>query len=426
MEKNIVVVGLGYVGLPLVLHLAKNFKVVGFDTNTTRVLDLTVGCDTNGEYSRDEIRANRENRSFTANPKCIGNSDFIIVTVPTPITNGNKPDLRPLESASKLIGQHIKRTNSPIVVYESTVYPGVTEEVCVPIIEKHSQLKCGDDFFVGYSPERVNPGDKVNTIDTITKVVAGMDEDVLDAVDDVYSSFTKTHRASSIKVAEAAKVIENSQRDLNIAFVNELALIFDKLGIDTLDVLEAAGTKWNFLPFRPGLVGGHCISVDPYYLTYKAEDSGIMSQVILAGRKVNDSMAHHVVEMISKGLNKHKLAVNGSHVLIMGATFKENCKDVRNSKIVNIVTELEENGAKVDIVDPFYEKAEIPGYNKKGIPLSDASFFNVDPDIILYAVAHDVFAEKGYTAEKLSEIMDHPLIIDIKGTLGKHPDVIRL
>lgn len=420
---NIVVVGLGYVGLPLALHLSKNFNVTGFDTNEKRVLDLIVGCDTNREYSREQIREYGANKKFTSDPRCIIDADFIIVTVPTPITNGNKPDLTPLEDASELIGTYINHRHWPIVVYESTVYPGVTEEVCVPIIEKHSKLKCGDDFFVGYSPERVNPGDQVNTIDKITKVVSGEDEDVLDVVDHVYSSFTKTHRASSIKVAEASKVIENSQRDLNIAFVNELALIFEKLGIDTLDVLEAAGTKWNFLPFRPGLVGGHCISVDPYYLTYKAEDSGVMSQVILAGRKVNDSMAHHVVELVTKGLNSKKKAVNGSSVLILGATFKENCKDTRNSKIADVVKELEDNGADVYVYDPFYQLADIPGFNGK-IGLGDSIIKDGvwKCDCIIYAVDHDDY--KNLTATRLSEQSD--VIVDIKGALGKHENVIRL
>lgn len=286
-------------------------------------------------------------------------------------------------------------------------------------------MTCGKGFAVGYSPERVNPGDKVHTITTITKIVAGMDEVTLSKVDYVYSSITETHRASSIKVAEAAKVIENSQRDLNIAFVNELALIFDRLGIDTLDVLEAAGTKWNFLNFKPGLVGGHCISVDPYYLTWKAETAGIMSQVIAAGRQVNDQMPHHVVELISRGLNKRKKAVNGSKILILGATFKENCKDVRNSKVEDIILELEELGATVHVHDPFYTDEEIPFHKvRRGVKYT--TDMNGDPnvDAIVLAVAHDHY--KHFDVDRFSVLMSQPVIIDLKGMFPKHPDVIRL
>lgn len=431
--EHICVLGLGYVGLPLAMHLSKHFEVIGLDNNETRVLDLIVGCDTNKEYTRNEIREAKSNGlELTTDQTVINNSDFVIITVPTPITTGNKPDLTPLETASRIIGHNIdKNKRKKTIVFESTVYPGVTEEVCVPIIEETSGLKCGEDFFVGYSPERVNPGDKVNTIDTITKVVSGMNEDTLDLVDYVYSSFTKTHRASSIKVAEAAKVIENSQRDLNIAFVNELALIFHKLGIDTLDVLEAAGTKWNFLPFKPGLVGGHCISIDPYYLTYKAEDAGVMSQVIASGRKINDSMPSHVVNLISDGLNNAKKPVNGSDILILGATFKENCKDTRNSKIIDIANELERKGAHVMIYDPYYEGKEIPGYSgRKGI--EKYLLTEVFADALLYAVDHEEFKEfikhSGlglYGIRKMLTKRD-PVIVDIKGALGHDSDIKRL
>lgn len=433
--NNICVVGLGYVGLPLALELSKHFNVVGFDVNKQRVSDLRNGMDYNEEYTVVELT--NSSVVFTSNPEHLVEADFVIVTVPTPITDGNKPDLLPLAKASKLIGEYINPNRKPVVVYESTVYPGVTEEFCVPIIERekkkhcdeavrvagHETLppyKCGEAFVVGYSPERINPGDKVNTITTITKVVSGMDEETLNKVDAVYSTITKTHRASSIKVAEAAKVIENSQRDLNIAFVNELALIFDKLGIDTLDVLEAAGTKWNFLPFKPGLVGGHCISVDPYYLTYKAEDAGVISQVILAGRHVNDSMPHHVVNLVARGLNKFKKSVNGSEILVLGATFKENCKDVRNSKVESIVRELQEMGARVSIYDPFYEGLPIPFEHVKidGEFGPTAAAMMVDAFVV--AVAHDEIKE---ICESLP--LGRP-IIDIKGVMPKLANVIRL
>jgi len=429
MEKGdirICVVGLGYVGLPLALHLSKNFSVVGFDTNEKRVLDLIVGHDSNREYTRDDMREFRDNDgSFTNAGSALFNANFIIVTVPTPITESNTPDLTPLESASKIIGEHIDVNEKPIIVFESTVYPGVTEEVCVPLIESASEAfpkKCGEDFYVGYSPERVNPGDKVNTIDTITKIVSGMNEEVLDVVDYVYSSFTKTHRAASIRVAEAAKVIENSQRDLNIAFVNELALIFDKLGIDTLDVLEAAGTKWNFLPFRPGLVGGHCISVDPYYLTHKAQVHGFPSQVIAAGRRINDSMAHHVVELVTRGLNNKRKSVKGSEVLILGATFKPNCKDTRNSKIADVVQELKDLGAYCTVYDPFYFDKEIPGFDGE-VGATERSLSCVTPDIIVYAVDHEEFRQLDwYDLLKTS----NPEIVDLHGKLGKTEGIIRL
>lgn len=434
--EQICVLGLGYVGLPLAMYLSKNFKVIGLDLNETRVLDLTVGCDTNREYTRNEISEAKDNGlKFTTDRTVIADSDFIIVTVPTPITTGNKPDLMPLVNASKAIGYNIESIDKSMlghltipktIVFESTVYPGVTEEVCVPIIEKVSGCKCGKDFFVGYSPERVNPGDKVNTIDTITKVVSGMNEETLDLVDYVYSSFTKTHRASSIKVAEAAKVSENAQRDINIAFVNELSLIFHKLGIDTLDVLEAASTKWNFLSFKPGAgSGGHCIGIDPYYLTYKAEAIGVPSQLIAAGRRINESMAHHIINLITDGLNAAKKPVNGSNILILGATFKENCKDTRNSKIIDIVNELERKGAYVMIYDPYYKGKEIPGYSgKKGI--EEYLLTEIFADALLYAVNHKEF-EKYYIWDiKKMLTKKDPVVVDIKGVLGHDTIVKRL
>ena len=417
---KICIIGLGYVGLPLALELGKHFDVVGVDNNAERVSSLNNGIDYNEEYSAEQLHNERVVYSNTE--RVISHVDFIIVTVPTPITNGNKPDLQPLHDASKLIGKYANFNRKPVIVYESTVYPGVTEEYCVPIIEEIGKVKCGVDFFVGYSPERVNPGDSVHTVSTITKVVSGMDRRTLDIVDGVYSKITKTYRASSIKVAEAAKVIENSQRDLNIAFVNELALIFDKLGIDTLDVLEAAGTKWNFLKFQPGLVGGHCISVDPYYLTYRAEDAGIISQVILAGRRVNDSMAHHIVEMVTRELNKDYKSVNGSNILILGATFKENCKDVRNSKVEDIIIELENMGGKVYIHDPYYEGKQIGFHriHKKGVEKLSHS---LDLDIVVFAVPHIFY--NGHLIFDRCEKYNVP-VIDLKGILPRKENIIRL
>ncbi len=417
------VVGLGYVGLPLIVQLAKNFNnLVGFDLNEKRVEELTLlNLDSNEDVSHQELDAVSDNIIYTTDENALSGCNFIIVAVPTPITAGNKPDQSYLESASRKVGRTLKKGDT--VVFESTVYPGMTEEVCVPIIEKVSHLKCGEDWYVGYSPERVNPADKVNTIDRITKVVSGMDQQTLELVNMVYSTFTTTHKATSIKVAEAAKVIENSQRDLNIAFVNELSLIFDKLGIDTLDVLEAAGTKWNFLKFQPGLVGGHCISVDPFYLTYKAEDSGVISQVIMAGRRVNDSMPGHIVNLTSRALNSREKAINGSKVLIMGATFKENCPDVRNSKVENIIDELQTLGAEVEVYDPYYIHEEIPFHKVrlKGIGLFKGSSY----DAIILAVPHAQIVEN-YNVLAFTKVGRHPPIIDIKGVLGKGEDVIRL
>jgi UDP-N-acetyl-D-galactosamine dehydrogenase len=429
-DYMIAVVGLGYVGLPLAVQLSKHFcRMVGFDVNQNRIRQLNNGMDTNIDVSSEELYNVSERILFTANPEELEQCNFIIVAVPTPITSGNKPDLSYIESSACVVGEHLAKGST--VVFESTVYPGVTEEFCVPIIERCSGLKCGKDWFVGYSPERVNPADKINTIDKITKVVSGMDEATLNKIDLVYSSFTTTHRAPTIKVAEAAKVIENSQRDLNIAFVNELALIFDKLGIDTLDVLEAAGTKWNFLPFKPGLVGGHCISVDPFYLTYKAEDSGVVSQVILAGRRVNDQMPHHVVELLMRGLNQEGKAVKNSKILILGATFKENCPDVRNSKVENIVKELIEMGADVAVHDPFYADQKIP-FSEVDITgasnLKKALTGWARKDAIILAVGHKEYEHltASYIHDTAPIRRAKTVIVDIKGSLGKEEGVIRL
>lgn len=413
---RVCVVGLGYVGLPLALSLAKSFEVYGFDVNKKRVSDLSKGIDNNNDVSVDDIKA--LSLKFSSNPSVIKTCNFIIATVPTPITKAKKPDLSYLESASKLIGKNLKKES--IVVFESTVYPGVTEEVCLPVIEKESGLKCGRDWKIGYSPERINPGDKKHTINTVTKVVAGMDKDSLDKIAFVYSRVTNVYKAPSIKVAEAAKVIENAQRDLNIALVNELSLIFKKMGIDTLEVLEAACTKWNFLPFRPGLVGGHCIAVDPYYLTHKAEELGYIPQVILAGRKINDEMYLEVVRLLIEGLNKHGKSVKDSKVLILG-TFKENVKDSRNSQVENIIVELKRLGAVVLLNDPlFKDEIRFENFSYNITPLEKIR--NVDA--VILAVPHKEY--DSLTIDKIKFWMKEPVIIDVKGFLGKHDGVYRL
>ncbi|NOQ51765.1 MAG: nucleotide sugar dehydrogenase, partial [Desulfuromonadaceae bacterium] len=352
-EKNarIAVVGLGYVGLPLAAAFGKKVDVIGFDIHAEKVKQLEAGYDATGELTSEDLANTHIN--YTTDPARLKTADFIIVTVPTPIDENNNPDLTPLEMASQTIGQNLKK--GAIIVYESTVYPGVTEDICVPILEQASGGKCGGDFKVGYSPERINPGDKVHTVDKIIKVVSGQDEETLETVAQVYELVVMAgvHRASSIKVAEAAKVIENTQRDLNIALINELALIFNKLDIPTQDVLAAAGTKWNFLKFTPGLVGGHCIGVDPYYLTHKAEQIGYLPQVILAGRRINDGMGKYIAENTVKQMIKSGKVIKGSRVLVFGLTFKEDVPDIRNTKVVDIVKELNDYGIEVLIHDPL-------------------------------------------------------------------------
>jgi UDP-N-acetyl-D-glucosamine/UDP-N-acetyl-D-galactosamine dehydrogenase len=417
-DFKICVVGLGYVGLPVAIALAKHFPVVGFDVNEKRVKTLSKGIDYNNDVPAGDI--SRAKINYTANPSIIKKSNFIIVAVPTPINDAKKPDMKYLESASLLVGKNLKKGS--VVVFESTVYPGATEEVCVPIIEKESGLKCGFHWAIGYSPERINPGDTVHTVETITKVVAGMDKRSVDKIDFVYSQITKTFKASSIKVAEAAKVIENTQRDLNIALVNELSLIFKKLGIDTLEVLEAAGTKWNFLNFKPGLVGGHCIGVDPYYLTYKAESIGYIPQVILAGRRVNDNMHLEVVRLISEGLNRYAKPLKGSKVLILGGTFKENVKDARNSRIGDIVVELQRMNAEVIINDPFFEGGTI---NFDHVSIKTTSLSQIKKvDAVIIAVAHDKYVQ--LSLDTIRSWMDKPVIVDVKGVFPKSKDIFRL
>ncbi len=384
---KIAMIGLGYVGLPLAVEFGKKYATVGFDINQLRVDELKTGHDHTLEVSDDELKA-ATRLSYTADIEEIKQCNIYIVTVPTPIDEYKQPDLTPLEKASALLGEVIKQDD--IVIYESTVYPGATEEVCVPILEQVSGLVFNQDFFVGYSPERINPGDKEHRVTNILKVTAGSTEAVAEKVDQLYQSVITagTHKASSIKVAEAAKVIENTQRDVNIALINELALIFNRLDIDTEEVLLAAGTKWNFLPFRPGLVGGHCIGVDPYYLTYKAQSIGYNPEIILSGRRINDGMGEYVVSRLIKLMLRHRIHVQASNVLIMGLTFKENCPDLRNTRVIDIIKELQTYGVNIHVYDPWVDAEEaFAEYGIKPITaLEDGQF-----DAILLAVAHKQF-----------------------------------
>ncbi|MDE6979775.1 MAG: nucleotide sugar dehydrogenase [Helicobacter sp.] len=406
--KEIAIIGLGYVGLPLAVAFGKKYRVHGFDIKSERIAELQHGIDSTLECSSEELRAATK-LSFSTDVASIADAQIYIVTVPTPTDCYNKPNLLPILSASKTIGQTLKKGD--IVIYESTVYPGCTEEDCVPILARESGLRYNTDFFCGYSPERINPGDKQHRLENIKKVVSGSTEAVTDEIEALYASIITAgiYRAQSIKVAEAAKIIENSQRDINIAFVNELALIFEKMGIDTLSVLEAAGSKWNFLPFRPGLVGGHCIGVDPYYLTYKAESLGYHSQVILAGRHINDSMAEKVAAravklMIHKG---HK--INGAKVAILGITFKENCPDIRNSKVFDVVRELEEFGCIVSLFDPWAHDDDV--YHEYKKHLNDlASFQTNNYACVILAVAHEQF-------QLLNFERSQTILYDLKGML---------
>src|SRR5512134_1529487 len=354
---TIAVVGLGYVGLPLAVEFGKKYATIGFDLSAEKVAAYKKHVDPTGEVSTDELRAASQLR-VTTDPQALREADFVVVAVPTPIDEAHQPDFRPLLGASESVGKNLKR--GAIVVFESTVYPGATEEICVPVLERRSGLVWKRDFFVGYSPERINPGDREHTLTRITKVVSGDTPETLERLATLYGSVVRAgvYRASSIKVAEAAKVIENTQRDLNIALMNELSLIFHKIGIDTLEVLQAAGTKWNFLPFRPGLVGGHCIGVDPYYLTHKADKLGYHPQVILAGRRINDGMGKYVAEQTVKQMINAGLPVNGAHVIVLGLTFKENCPDLRNSRVIDVVAELASYGACVHVHDPVASNAE--------------------------------------------------------------------
>ncbi len=385
------VIGLGYVGLPLAVEFGKHFKTVGFDIKASRVAELKAGRDSTLEVDSKELRSAKL-LSFSTSLKDLKECRVFIATVPTPIDGYKRPDLRPIEGASQVIGQVLKKGD--IAIFESTVYPGCTEEVAVPILERVSGLKYNRDFFCGYSPERINPGDKQHRLTTIKKITSGSTGEVADFVDALYGSIIKagTHKASSICVAEAAKVIENTQRDVNIALINELALIFNRLGIDTEEVLEAAGTKWNFLPFRPGLVGGHCIGVDPYYLTHKAQEIGYHPEMILAGRRINDNMAIYVAERVTQLMIKKRIHVKGARILMMGLTFKENCPDLRNSKVADVVRELKNFGARVDVYDPWVDSAEAE--HEYGIrPIRKPAKGRYDA--IVLGVAHNEFKEMG-------------------------------
>jgi len=385
------VVGLGYVGLPLAVEFGKHFRTVGFDIKAARVAELKKGRDSTLEVEPGDLRA-AKGLSYTTDVKDLRPCQVYIVTVPTPIDGYKRPDLTPIVRASELLGGVLKKGD--VVVFESTVYPGCTEEVAVPILERLSGLTFNRDFFAGYSPERINPGDKTHRLTTIKKITSGSTPAVADFVDSLYASFVKagTHKASSIRVAEAAKVIENTQRDVNIALINELSLIFNRLGIDTEEVLEAAGTKWNFLPFRPGLVGGHCIGVDPYYLTHKAQEIGYHPEMILAGRRINDNMAIYVAERVAQLMIHKRIHVKGSRILMMGLTFKENCPDVRNSKVADVVRELAKYGAKVDVYDPWVNAAEAEHeYGIKPIRKPAKGRY----DAVVLAVAHKEFRDMG-------------------------------
>lgn len=416
-NKKIAVIGMGYVGFPLAIAFAENnFNVIGFDINEDKISLYRKGIDPTKEIGEERL-SKIKNINFTFDENKLKEADFIIIAVPTPILKNKMPDLRPIKKASEIAGRNLKKNS--IVVYESTVYPGVTEDICIPILEKNSGLKIISDFKIGYSPERINPGDKIHRVETITKIVSGIDDESLNTIANVYGQIIKAgiHRAPSIKVAEAAKVIENSQRDINIAFVNELALIFDKMNIDTLEVLKAANTKWNFLDFKPGLVGGHCIGVDPYYLANKAEEVGHHAEVILSGRKINDGMGKFIAEETIKKLIDTGKVVKGSKVLIMGLTFKENCQDLRNSKVEDIINELKNYKINIKITDPIADKNQAK--NMYNIELSDFSKIK-DIDAIILAVSHNEY--KSIDLKKLKEKYrekENMILIDVKGFIDK-------
>ncbi|MES9825636.1 MAG: Vi polysaccharide biosynthesis UDP-N-acetylglucosamine C-6 dehydrogenase TviB [Candidatus Thiodiazotropha endolucinida] len=411
-KVHIGVLGLGYVGLPLAVEFGKKYPTIGLDINDARVAELKSGQDSSLEVDPEELRK-VPYLSYTSNLDDLKPCNIYIVTVPTPINEHKQPDLSPLIGASHALGKVLKKGD--IAIFESTVYPGATEEVCVPIMEADSGLKFNQDFYVGYSPERINPGDKEHRLPTIKKVTSGSTPEVTDFVDELYRSIITagTHKASSIKIAEAAKVIENTQRDVNIALINELALIFNRLGIDTLEVLEAAGSKWNFLPFRPGLVGGHCIGVDPYYLTHKAQSIGYQPEIILAGRRLNDGMGAYVVHSVVKMMMKRGIASNNSRVLVLGLTFKENCPDLRNTRVVDIVSEFEDYGAQVDVYDPWVSQVEAE--EEYGLrPISEIK--EGQYDAVILAVAHREFQQMG--VEKIRTLCkENGVLFDVKNVL---------
>ena len=420
-DPTIAVIGLGYVGLPLAVEFGKQRPVIGFDINTQRIEALQAGQDHTREVKFEEL-AEAQHLIFTADPERLSAATIFIVTVPTPIDAHKRPDLTPLIKASETVGKVLKKGD--IVIYESTVYPGATEEDCVPVLERVSGLTFNTDFFCGYSPERINPGDKAHRLTTIKKVTSGSTLEVADAVDALYASIVTagTYKAESIRVAEAAKVIENTQRDLNIALINELAIIFNRMGIDTEAVLKAAGTKWNFLPFRPGLVGGHCIGVDPYYLTHKAEDLGYHPQVILAGRRINDGMGAYVAGQLVKAMLKRRIHVDGARVLVMGLTFKENCPDLRNTRVVDVIDELKDYGVSVDIHDPWADAAEAKHeYGLDLVVSPEAGTY----DGILLAVAHQEFRQMGLDALRELGRAEH-ILYDLKHLFDTSDSDLRL
>ena len=416
MEK-IGIIGLGYVGLPLAVEFGKSMDVIGFDINQSRIDELKKGYDRTLEVDEAELKSSTK-LTFSTKLDDLATANYFIVTVPTPVDEYRNPDLTPLQSASRTVGSVLKKND--IVIYESTVYPGCTEEVCVPILEKVSGLKFNVDFFAGYSPERINPGDKQHRVADIRKVTSGSTPEIAEKVDQLYKKVIRagTYKASSLKVAEAAKVIENSQRDVNIAFVNELALIFQRMGIDTHEVLEAAATKWNFLPFKPGLVGGHCIGVDPYYLTYKAQSLGYHPEVILSGRRINDNMGIFIANEVIKLMAKANMPISGGKILVLGLTFKENCPDIRNSKVVDVINELLTFGAKVDVYDPHADAAEV----KHEYNLTLTTDLSQKYHAVVLAVSHKEFAS--IELEKLKE--KNAIVYDIKGFLPKSSVTARL
>lgn len=420
-ELKIAVIGLGYVGLPLAVEFGKKVPVVGFDIHQKRIDELKSGQDHTLEVSPEEL-AQSAHLTYSANLEDLKDCNFFIVTVPTPIDEFKQPDLTPLVKASTSIGKVLNKGD--VVVYESTVYPGATEETCIPVLEQVSGLTFNQDFFAGYSPERINPGDKLHRVTNILKITSGSTPEVADFVDQVYNLVIEagTHKASSIKVAEAAKVIENTQRDVNIALINELAIIFNKMGIDTEAVLQAAGTKWNFLPFRPGLVGGHCIGVDPYYLTHKAQAIGYHPEIILAGRRLNDSMGAYVVTQLVKGMIKKKIQVEGAKVLVLGLSFKENCPDIRNTKIIDIVHELKEYHMDVDVYDPWVDASEAEHeYAITPIQSVKAGTY----DAVILAVAHDQFKAMGAAQIRALGKAEH-ILYDLKYVLDQSESDLRL
>lgn len=414
-QERMAIIGLGYVGLPIAVAFSRKVNVIGFDVNVQKVHGYRSGIDITGEMGDREIK--NCSVDFTSDTERLTGVKFFIVAVPTPVQSGNVPDLKYVQSASQMVAK--KLTKGAIVVFESTVYPGVTEEVCIPILEAESGLRCGEDFKVGYSPERINPGDTVHRLENIVKIVSGIDEEALDVIANVYGLVIEAgvYRATSIKVAEAAKVIENAQRDINIAFMNELSMLFHQMGIDTKEVLQAAGTKWNFLHFSPGLVGGHCIGIDPYYLTYKAEDTGYHSQIILAGRHINDGMGKYVAQQIIKLLVRLKLDLSHVKIGLLGLSYKEDCTDIRNTKVIDIIDELQEYGIQPILVDPLVDKQQV--YSEYRLELSDLSDLN-ELNVLIVAVPHESFAQMSFQeVDRMYSERQPKVLVDIKGVYNK-------